>query len=333
MENPFGPALNGITVGSWLNCMLYMLEIVLLFFYVRDYWPRDKVILKALVLTCFLVDTVCTIALCSWVFMSDVLHWGDSPYLARQYWPTPTYVICTSLVGALVQSFLVSRYLVLSKQRAISGTLFLFILTAFAGGVSVAVILISFNSYADRDKAIITATIWLVSSSVADVLIALCLVITLVKAANQTRIASTRNIINRLIVVSIQSGTFTTVLAILVLSIYLAKPSTNDSAYFSFCLGRAYTITMLFNLNLRRSIERTGEGVFNTFGVVSTQDHYGNVFDSGRASRARAVSSNSPGNLNPTSGKPDIYHLRGIRVHHAASVKVEKPNEGDVSLL
>lgn len=61
--------------------------------------------------------------------------------------------------------------------------------------------------------------------------------------------------IQRLILTAVQSGTITTLLALLMLGVYLAKPSTNDSAYFSFCLGRAYTLTMLFNLNLRRSLD------------------------------------------------------------------------------
>ncbi|CCA75816.1 hypothetical protein PIIN_09804 [Serendipita indica DSM 11827] len=128
--NQFGPALNGITGGSWLNCMLYMLEIVLLYFYIKEFWSSEKKLVKFFVSLCFLTDTVCTIAICAWVFMSDVQHWGEADYLAKQYWPTPTYVFCTTAVGALVQSFLIIRYYNLSRQSIITVALFICTLTA-----------------------------------------------------------------------------------------------------------------------------------------------------------------------------------------------------------
>ena len=97
-------------------------------------------------------------------------------------------------------------------------------------------------------------SLWLICSSMADILIAASLVVTLSRASASITTRSTKALLSRLIFVAIQSGTITTVIVVLALTTYTLNPTSNDSAYFSFCLGRAYTLTMLFNLNLRRSL-------------------------------------------------------------------------------
>jgi hypothetical protein len=49
--------------------MLYMLEITQLVYYFRHFHKRDGFLLKGLVILCFLIDTLCTIAICGWVFL------------------------------------------------------------------------------------------------------------------------------------------------------------------------------------------------------------------------------------------------------------------------
>lgn len=249
-----GPTLSGLFGGSYLNAIVYMLEIVQLASYIKHFWKKDRLPIRILVVLCFLIDTLCTIAVCAWIVQSSVIHWGDRAYLAQQYWPSSVYVVCTTAVATLVQSFLIYRYFILSSQRIITRILGIFTLTAFAGGIAVAVILICFATYADRDRLLVTSILWLGSTSIADVLIMVSLVLTLMRTASGTPIRSTKALIRRLILVAIQSGTVTTILALLSLSIFVAKPRTNDSAYFSLSIGRVYTLTMLFNLNLRRDL-------------------------------------------------------------------------------
>jgi len=327
----FGPALNGLTVGSWFNAMLYMLEIVQLTYYIKHSWKRgkdskgDKLPIRCIVIICFIVDTLCTIAICSWVFLSDVIHWGDVQYLTQQYWPVPTKVMCTSTVALLVQSFLISRYYHMSKQRIISCVLGFFSITSFAGGISVSVVLVFYSSYADRYKGLATTPVWMAASAVADICIAVALVISLSKAGSKTSMPRTKKIISRLIIVAIQSGTFTSVLAILLLSTYLARPTTNDSAYFSFCLGRAYTLTMLFNLNLRTSIEKSrSASIANTLGGMGGSSGARNSGSVGF--KPSLGGSANRMELGRAATKVDeVYDLGGIQVHriadHAADEK------------
>lgn len=267
----FVPTLSGIIAGSYFNAVLYSFEIVQFAFYLRHFRERDGLPVKLVVFLCVLIDTVCTIAICACGFMYSVVHWGDVTYLAKQYWPMSTYVFCTRNVGVLVQSFLISRYYILYSSRIMTVTLGLFTFIAFAGGISVAAIPIFFAPYADRDKAMVASIIWLSSSSIADTLIAFCLVLTLARASSRISVKSTKDIISRLIPVIIQSGLVTTLLALLILATYLLKPTVNHSAYFSFCLGRVYTLTMLFSLNLRTNLrDKCRECGVNTLGSVTS---------------------------------------------------------------
>lgn len=77
-----GPLLNGVFCGAYINAMVYTLEIMQLTSYIKHFWRRDKLSIKILVVLCFLIDTVCTIAVCAWSMLSTVTHWGDLEYLA-----------------------------------------------------------------------------------------------------------------------------------------------------------------------------------------------------------------------------------------------------------
>lgn len=130
----------------------------------------------------------------------------------------------------------------------------IFTLAAFTGGISLTSVLITFSTYEDRAKLVMTSILWLGSTAAADLLIMVSPVFTLVRTVSGAPIRSTKAIIHRLILVVIQSGTITTVLALLTLSVFVAFPQTNNSGYFSLSIGRVYTLTMLFTLNLRREM-------------------------------------------------------------------------------
>jgi hypothetical protein len=169
------------------------------------------------------------------------------------------------------------------------------------------------------------------------------LVIILSIASAQTSIRTTKAILSRLIRVAIQSGAFTTILAILVLSIYLSRPTTNDSAYFSFCLGRAYTLTLLFNLNLRKEFEKVGDAnTIRGFTVPSSTALAGLSGNSGSGVKTPRSESHGRGlhgsGVDVASDTDEVYNLGGIHVHRTAHIAVKKEsnngfNDGDVSII
>jgi hypothetical protein len=58
-----------LTLIIFPAAMLYMLEITQLVSYFQHFGKRDKLLLKVLVILCFMIDTLCTIAICGWVFL------------------------------------------------------------------------------------------------------------------------------------------------------------------------------------------------------------------------------------------------------------------------
>lgn len=162
----------------------------------------------------------------------------------------------------------------------------------------------------------------------ADILIAVSLVVTLSRASSSSMTQSTKALLSRLIFVTIQSGTVTTVLAVLVLTIYTLNPTSNDSAYFSFCLGRAYTLTMLFNLNFRRSLgDRCRTCGMNV--LRGTSVYTGDIITGGKLeTRPRRDSdgletadTETDIEINTTEG---IEQLCGIHMHQVGDIQFGK---------
>jgi hypothetical protein len=93
-------------------------------------YPNDPLILKAVVLFSFIVDTACTIAECATVYTYTVTFWGNPAGLANQIWAGPAYVFTTALSAAIVHAFLIFRFYTLSKQTALAVLLVCFALAA-----------------------------------------------------------------------------------------------------------------------------------------------------------------------------------------------------------
>ncbi|KAJ7739395.1 hypothetical protein B0H16DRAFT_1465361 [Mycena metata] len=167
--------LGALLVGTWANSVLYTLEVI-----------------QLLVLSALAIDSVSMIATYTSVYLVLYNHslgkFGVSgePVLGRSFRsyskkhnrthviekPDPLYLFTTGVVTALVQSFLTVRYWLLTKNKFITLTLFVFITVATAGAFASGVTIAISPGYKDRAKATIPATIWLVSEAVTDISIA-----------------------------------------------------------------------------------------------------------------------------------------------------------------
>jgi len=242
--------LGAILIGTWINCMLYMLEIVMVITFFQRF-PNERPWLKVLVAFALFVDTLGTADNNACVYLYTISHWGDSVYLSIQNWPVPAYVILSGLSACVTQLFLCWRYFTLTKNYYVTPFLVAFSLTSFAGALVNAATVVAHSTYAERDFNIKTVTLWLVASVAADMAIAIALVTAL--RAMPTAFRNTQSMIRRLIASAISTGSATSLLAVVCLILYLYDTHVNITVGFGFCLGRAYTLTMLFNLNQRRS--------------------------------------------------------------------------------
>ncbi|KAI0634954.1 hypothetical protein C8Q77DRAFT_664397 [Trametes polyzona] len=259
-------SLGALLIGTWFNAMLYMLEIMEVIKYYRTF-PKDRLAFKLTVAFSFFVDTLGTANNCACVYLYTITNWGNPSFLLVQGWTIPTYLALSGLSAFVCQLFLSWRFWNFSKNWYITAFLVATTLVAFIGSDINADTVVKFPKYEQRDHNIKTVTIWLVASAAADVCIAAALVWTL--RGIKSSFDGTKSLIRRLTYTAIQTGSATSVLAIVCLIFYRINTESNITVGFGFCLGRAYTLTMLFNLNTRVTgrVDASRTGPSQTSGV------------------------------------------------------------------
>ncbi|ESK89119.1 hypothetical protein Moror_5292 [Moniliophthora roreri MCA 2997] len=248
-------SLGGLLAGTWVNSYFFMIELIMCYRYFARY-RNDPIWLKLVVVVTLAVDLTSTINHYACVYLYTITHWGDEDYLHRQYWPIPVYLITTGVSAWIVQHFLIYRFWMLSKNWYISIVLVLTSISAMAGSIATAVIIIQHPGYEDRDTVRIPVTIWLGLSAVTDVSITAILIYTLQRM--KTNFRKTKNLIKRLTTLAIQTGSPGSMVATIALIIYLNDTESNISVGVAFSLGRVYALTMLHNLNSRAYVRQMG---------------------------------------------------------------------------
>ncbi|KAF7366261.1 hypothetical protein MSAN_00882300 [Mycena sanguinolenta] len=253
-----GRALNeysssALLIGTWAGSLLYMAELLQAVYYFRTF--KDNWKLKSYIAIAFAVDTISAVADYICVYLYTITHAGDLAYLTKQNWPVPLYIISTTTVAFLAQSFLAFRYWRMTKNTLFVCFLSILILGAVGGGFSAGFTVALFPAYKDRNKARISGAAWIVTQVSADLIIAGALVRELMKAKSlfkgQRRI---NNVLNRMIFHTIQTGTVTAAMTVLALVAFLINDETNIPVGIIYPpRPRLFMIFQLINLNIRDS--------------------------------------------------------------------------------
>ncbi|KAF8198301.1 hypothetical protein K438DRAFT_1967041 [Mycena galopus ATCC 62051] len=226
-----------------------MVEIVLSANYFRHF-EHDGWKSKTLVTVALIVDDLSLIGDYICVYEYTVTHAGDLEYLTTVHWPIPLYGFTTSVLGVLVQAFLVFRYWRFTQKTVIALFLSLAIILSFGSALACSLMLALYTSFEDRQKFKIPMALWLVTEVVVDVSIVSVLLWEFRKAKGILR--ETQRALDRLTAVTVQSGAAAAMLACGGLIAYYMGPDTNLSLVFLYPLGRVYVITLLLNLNVRK---------------------------------------------------------------------------------
>ncbi|KAJ6461540.1 hypothetical protein DFH09DRAFT_1229004 [Mycena vulgaris] len=225
------PDLNTITgallIATWANSFLYMAELIQARYYFRHF-KHDDWKLKTLVSVVLLLDTVSTV--------------GDyaSVYL---HWPILLFVFTTGVIAVLVQGFLVVRYWWFTRNILVTLLNSFLSIVAFGGILAAGVIAAKFPAFNQREKIKIPVMIWLVTEAVADLSIAAALLWELKKA--RPTLVDTRSVLDRLVAVTIQTGTATATLAVATVVTYLLMEETTIPTGIAYTLGRVYVLSMV----------------------------------------------------------------------------------------
>ncbi|KAJ7348725.1 hypothetical protein DFH08DRAFT_1080025 [Mycena albidolilacea] len=241
-------------IGTWASSLLYTAEMLQAVYYFRKF-KDDDWRLKTLVTVAFVIDTVSVLADYTFVYLCTITHAGDLAYLSKANWAIPLYIICTSCVAILVQSFLAFRYWRLTNNTILVVLLCMLILVAFGGTFISGLGVVLFPAYKDRTKVRVAGTVWLVAQVSVDLIIAGALVYEFQKAKSRfledrRRIHDT---LNRLVMLTIQTGSATALIAVAAAITFLINDETNIPTGIMYSVGRVYVLSMLLNLNIRAS--------------------------------------------------------------------------------
>ncbi|KAL1668385.1 hypothetical protein GGF50DRAFT_86176 [Schizophyllum commune] len=184
--------------------------------------------------------------------------WMTSPW---EFVMTP---VTTGLSAFLVQLFFASRIAFFRRDiigRILSATVslvgpFLVATLAFAGALADMAVYVKngFNAL-DLSKIFMVARIWTISSVICDILIAATMTVLLVRSRRQTHFRSTKEMLQRLILQSIETGTVTAFVMVLMLICYETMSSKNSSyTVWELAIGPLYGNVMLFVLNAREGL-------------------------------------------------------------------------------
>ncbi|TEB34067.1 hypothetical protein FA13DRAFT_1789254 [Coprinellus micaceus] len=268
----FDTTLGALLIGGFLNTYLYGLSS----FQYGSYWNtdfKDPLWIKASVLSLFIVDTAHTasIVYLSWAYMVE--NYANPNFLMESFvWPLPASTFVITVIAFGVQNFLAMRIYRLTELKWLLYTFIAcstatLVLGLYCGGkLSMMKIL----------PEVITLrkplTVWLGLEVAIDSSIAVVLFTVLQRS--RTGFRRSDAVLNRLARSAIQSGAFTTVLAIIALACFSALGDTLFYATFGIPCARAYTISMMDTLLCRKELRvlMNGEETKDSFRMTSIPD-------------------------------------------------------------
>ncbi|KAH8807049.1 hypothetical protein DL96DRAFT_589696 [Flagelloscypha sp. PMI_526] len=246
-----------LMISSWINTALFAIQLTHGYTYFQYY--NDEMYMKIVVAAVFVVDTFSLCGQYTRIYRSSITHYGDPTYLKQEFlFGRVAYLFGIQLVGAIVQTFLISRIWRLSKNIWVALILMAGVLLSYGGGFTVAMMNILFQtiSVEARARQKLPTSIWLVTSAVDDVLIAVILVYYLWQAKKRATFEQTQNILSRLMASALETGSLTALCAIIVEILFQKLTGTNLQAGAVWLLGRAYSLTLTYNLLLRRDLRK-----------------------------------------------------------------------------
>ncbi|KAJ7308769.1 hypothetical protein DFH08DRAFT_975102 [Mycena albidolilacea] len=258
------PPLDAITgallLGTWASIALYIAEAIQAMYYFRHFKDDDWK-LKASFRARAGGD-------CASIYLYTITHAGDLAYLAKGNFGTPVLIISTGIVAIHVQSFLIIRYWRFTHNTALSVFMGCLALASLASNLETGFVVVFFPDLKDRTKVKISSIVYIITEVAADVLIAASMIWELWRVQSRIRITQRRikNTLRRIIILSFQSGATAAGITITGLIIFLAHDKTNIAAGILGTLRRVYILSMLLNLNIRKST-RTETSAGTTSGL------------------------------------------------------------------
>ncbi|KAH7905984.1 hypothetical protein BJ138DRAFT_1163693 [Hygrophoropsis aurantiaca] len=262
----FGSLLGGIFLGS----IFYGANCLQIFIYFVNY-PKDKSSLKFLVVCLWLFDSIHQILSSVGIWQYLVANFGNYTFLGETHIPSLAALAFSAVVSTIVQLFLIYRIWHLSGKKFIFPAL----LIPASLGQLILLCIYTGKTIADHSSTAVVklnlyATVWGALTAATDVSIALitCFFLARRRAGFNKR---TDAMLLRLIILSVNSGLWTGIFALVMVIVSEAMPGTLIYSWFQFSISPLYCNTLLACLNARDYV-RNGlhEEVFSSIQMGPT---------------------------------------------------------------
>ncbi|KAJ7273754.1 hypothetical protein C8J57DRAFT_1594276 [Mycena rebaudengoi] len=229
-----------LLIASWVNLMLYVLEIVLVVEYFRRRSSRPF-LHKLGVASFMLFDTICTMSISAHVYLA--ILFGAGQFL-KVMWSITFILLSTYATAAVEQIYMTSLYYALTKNQIISA--FLLILVVVHTAISYAsAILLQVKDFPYQRSFQISIFGGSMCAG-TDILIACLLCYKFFRMESLTVTGrSTHTLVRRIAIIVLTSGVIVAAFTLTAL-LMLIKGNVGYNFAF-FCQGRAYTLTILAN--------------------------------------------------------------------------------------
>ncbi|KAJ6495168.1 hypothetical protein C8R45DRAFT_986286 [Mycena sanguinolenta] len=245
----YGPLLLGIFV----NLILYGILISQQYQYYQDSRrTKDPLLIRILVWAVFVVETANSAFDMAMIYEPLILHFGAAPNKLPTVFLTQP--LCVVLVGFPVQLFFTWRIYAVTKNKILVGGISLFSLAAFGGGVWTTVLVPMVATFPRIPLLYRSAEVWLISSAVTDISIASVLAYTL--SRKKTGWGVTDTVLNRLILMTVQTGMLTALFSIADVACFLTLRGETVNFFFNIALSKLYANTLMSTLNARKNLKR-----------------------------------------------------------------------------
>jgi len=263
LDNTMGSMLLGVIISA----VLYGISVLQSLLYFTRY-DRDPLYLKALVAATVVLDSLHLTFVIHTMYHYLITNYYNQGALQVMIWSVALEAVPTGVTAALVQSFYAYRVWRMSHHNfVLTGMILVLVLATAACGTAWVVLALEAETYEHLLRiSPLTISINALSTG-ADVIITaiLCFMLHRTRPASLT----TETMINKLILVTINTGLLTSFCAVASLISLILSKRTLIYASFYFCIGRLYSNALLASLNARTVIRGQINDVDTNFRIKS----------------------------------------------------------------
>lgn len=246
-------------------------------FFYTDNLDGDPIFIKIAVWVCLAVDQVRSMAVTSGAWQSLIVAWGNPTiFIGTSVFPFIT-VPLTGIESCIVQIFFAWRIWTLKREfkiyRIISGIICLVAFMQLAAAIARGVACAQSGRLTSKQHFLdLSAELWLWGTLICDSIIVATMIFLLVKAKLESSFKSTKRLMDRLIIVTLETGAVTLITTLVQLIFYLrSPPSSLQQLGIMYILGGLYSNVLLSVLNGRKRARRRLAEPSQTFSINFAQ--------------------------------------------------------------